>query len=105
MHRAILEGAPQVDHIDGDGLNNQRSNLRPATQAQNMANSRKYSTNTSGFKGVGWHKAAKKWRADITFDYKTRYLGLFPTAEDAARAYDSAAKSLFGVFACLNFPA
>lgn len=92
------------DHIDRDYHNNQRSNLRIATKQQNNFNRSKASNNTSGYKGVSWHKCSKKWRATIKRDGVAKHVASCLTPEDAARAYDKAAKELFGKFACLNFP-
>jgi hypothetical protein len=105
MHREITN-APNdmyVDHIDGDGLNNTRSNLRVCTNAQNQYNSRKPSNNTSGFKGVSWHKRNKKWLARIKVNNKQNNLGYFDSLIEAAQAYDEAAKRYYGTFANLNF--
>lgn len=103
MHN-VITGLSYVDHVNGDGLDNRRSNLRPATHGQNMANKRRYRNNTSGFKGVTWHGQRERWQARLWSDGKQHYLGLHDTAEAAARAYDEAASSLFGTFARLNFP-
>lgn len=104
MHNLIM-GSKGIDHIDGNGLNNQRSNLRLATAAQNNANARKQTRSTSSkYKGVYWQKKVSKWHVQITKDRKRIYLGLFLHEEDAAKAYDKAAKELFGEFAWLNFP-
>jgi hypothetical protein len=107
MHRLLL-GLPsgkEVDHRDGNGLNNRRQNLRTATSLQNNQNQRHMKPrNTSGFKGVSFHKQCKTWRADIRKDGKLIYLGLFPTKASAAQAYDDAARQLFGEFAAPNFP-
>lgn len=103
MHRLILLAKPgqQVDHINGDGLDNRDENLRFATQSQNMCNRRK--PHGKGYKGVFWSKRAKKWHSMIMFQ-KTRYhLGYFAHSERAAEAYDRAALALHKEFAFLNF--
>jgi hypothetical protein len=109
MHRLILPGVPEVDHEDGDGLNNQRDNLRAATRPQNNANGSKRPNHggrptSSRFKGVSWHKAARKWTAQIKDADRQHYLGCFADEIDAALAYDEAARVAFGEFARLNFP-
>jgi hypothetical protein len=101
MHRHVLN-APngmQVDHIDGDTLNNRRSNLRLATHTQNQQNKRRYKNNTSGFKGVYWDKQCLKWKALIAVNGKRKLLGLFNTPELAHSAYCAAANEHFGEFA------
>jgi hypothetical protein len=105
MHRLILgaRAGQRVDHRDGNGLNNQRDNLRLATQMQNTQNQRRKSNNTSGYKGVCRWKTSR-WQAYITVHKKRIPLGLFNNKEDAARAYDNAARQHFGEFAKLNFP-
>jgi hypothetical protein len=100
----FLTGWPLVDHRNGNGLDNRRANLRPATPGQNNANARRSRLNTSGFKGVSLHAHSGLWRAYITADGKTRHLGYFHSPEDGARAYDAAAIELFGEFARPNFP-
>ena len=108
MHRLIVtrSGAAvdgkQIDHIDGDGLNNCRSNLRVSTTSQNHANRRPNRNNTSGFKGVTWNRRWKKWLAQIEVAGHNYYLGGFDDPCDAARAYNEAALKHFGEFACLN---
>jgi hypothetical protein len=104
MH-TLIAGWPRVDHQDGDGLNNQRSNLRPATATQNSANRRKQSAPASSrYKGVSWRKDDGVWTAQIYRGRRQTYLGRFTSAEDAARPYDAAARELWGEFAHLNFP-
>ncbi len=104
MHREITnaEAKESVDHIDGDGLNNRRENLRRCSQQQNCANRGPSRNNTSGFKGVSWQKG--KWRVGIKIAYRRIYLGSFDDIGEAARAYDDAARRLYGEFARLNFP-
>lgn len=107
MHKVIAQSMGllgETDHIDRNGLNNQRQNLRECTHAQNMANKDLRTDNTSRYRGVSWHSSAMKWTAFITVNQKTRYLGLFNSPIDAAIAYDVAAKHYFGEFAVLNFP-
>ncbi len=101
MH-ALLVGKG-CDHIDMNGLNNTRANLRLATRAQNAYNRVAQANNTSGLKGISWHKRDKKWRAQITVNGKNNQLGYFDTPEEAARVYDAAARDLHGEFARLNF--
>ena len=99
MH-ALLTAWPQTDHADHDGLNNQRANLRPATQFQNAGNQRKLVGKSSRYKGVS--RQCRRWRASIKVDGKSRHLGLFACEEDAADAYDRAAREAFGNYAHLN---
>lgn len=105
MHRLILDCAPreQGDHWNHDTLDNRRNNLRKVAPVHNHANQRLSSANTSGFKGVSWHKDAGKWMAYVKIHRRRKYLGLFSNAKEAAEAYDKAAKELFGEFAHLNF--
>lgn len=103
MH-TFLTGWQRVDHINGNGLDNRRSNLRQATETQNKRNRRKPKGSSSIYKGVGWQVYAQKWQAGITVNYKRIHLGLFENEEDAAKAYDQEARIRFGKFATLNFP-
>jgi hypothetical protein len=103
MHRLILGLPPErpfVDHVDCDGLNNRRSNLRIATRQQNSSN-RDCLGNKSGFKGV--FQNGKSWTARIRFNKRLINLGTFPDPTDAARRYDIEAMRLFGEFARPNF--
>lgn len=122
MHR-LLMGLPKgdkrlVDHHDGDGLNNQRHNLRVCNNSQNTANSKKSGGRSSQFKGVSKFTDNKKrkhkehvpkeyWKSEIRVNKKSIFLGLFPYTPEgeiaAARAYDEAAKKYFGYFSKTNF--
>lgn len=99
--RELLEKEEFVDHIDGNGLNNQRSNLRIATPAQNAANSQIPKNNKSGYKGVHWRDDRNGYVAQIGFNRKRLWIGVFATAEEAYAAYCDKAKELFGEFARL----
>lgn len=104
MHRLIMDSPTnlQIDHIDNNTLNNQKSNLRPSTQAQNCWNRKISSSNTSGYKGVTFIKRIDRWQADIYHNYRRYRLGSYLTKEEAAQAYNTKAKELFGEFALLN---
>jgi hypothetical protein len=102
MHKLLIPGMEWVDHKDGNGLNNQRNNLRQCTPVQNGGNSIKKRRNKSGFKGVSWSKSHGRWEACICIDYKTKHLGKFKNIQDAADAYDRAAEARFGEFAMTN---
>ncbi len=99
FHTTGRWGPPTIDHRDGDPTNNRWRNLRRATRSQNNANSCRPRHNSSGFKGVCFHRVARKWQASIGKDRRTIYLGLFATKEDAHAAYVAAAHKLFGEFA------
>ncbi len=106
MHRLITR-APKgkvVDHENGDGLDNRRANLRVCDHRQNRRNhQRPRKGGASRFHGVGWWKRDQKWRAKISVDGRTIHLGYFADEEDAARAYDQAAREHFGEYASTNF--
>ncbi len=97
MHRFIL-GLPKgiVDHINRDGLDNRRSNLRVGTMSQNLMNQRKICTSNSPYKGIHFDKWSGRWQARIQMSRKKYTLGRFDTPEEARDAYRSAAKELFG---------
>lgn len=97
LGRALVRGE-EVDHIDGNGLNNRRSNLRLASRTQNNQNKRRYCNNRSGYKGVHWNKQRGKWQADIRVNGKLKYLGRYSLPEDAYAAYCVAAATYFGNF-------
>jgi len=109
MHRQIA-GCPrtlEVDHKDGDKLNNCRENLRLCLRAQNNAASRRGGGKYSRYRGVSYDKkrvAVKKWIAQISIDGRMKRIGLFLTEEEAAKAYDRVAMKTHGDFASLNFP-
>ena len=105
MHDLIMGTRPgeQIDHKSGDGIDNRRTNLRPTTNALNQANRRRVRSK-SGFKGVSWDSTKKQrpWRAHITIRGRMKFLGAYSTPEEAACAYDVAARKHFGEFACTN---
>lgn len=105
LHRFLLgvdERFTFVDHINGNGLDNRRENLRTCTPKENSVNSQNRS-GSSIYRGVGWSKQSDKWLARISNDGRLIHIGLFDEEEDAARAYDAAAQRLHGSFARLNF--
>lgn len=106
MHRLILpcEAGMTVDHINRNGLDNRRSNLRIATHAENVNNQVRRSSNSSGFKGVYWKKEHNAWLSQIRSGGRSWFLGYFSDPVLAAIAYDQAAQALHGEFARVNFP-
>lgn len=104
MHRLIISAGigDEIDHKDGDSLNNCRSNLRFVTRAQNLQNRRANRNSTSQYIGVYWENYTSKWCAAIKKDGKTKKIGRFDSEEDAARARDQVAKE-WG-FLKMNFP-
>ena len=110
LHRFLLnvnDPLIEVDHINGNPLDNRRCNLRQATKRQNRANTGKRKNNTSGYKGVHYTKRRshlfKPWAAYLGTLGKNRFLGYFESAIEAAKAYDKAAFEMHGEFARLNF--
>lgn len=104
MHRAIM-GDPDgkcVDHVDGDGLNNRRENLRVCSHKENIRAQRPQEGRSSQYRGVSWYKRLEKWRAAIKVDGKEIWLGVFREEDEAAEAYDRAALKHFGEFAYTN---
>lgn len=107
MHR-VIANAPKgrvVDHINGDTLYNVCWNLRLVSQHENCANARFWRHNTSGYKGVCWHKQSKCWRAYITVGQKQKSLGLFDDILDAVKARQEAEEQLWGEYAWTNIVA
>jgi hypothetical protein len=106
MHKIVAErmGLPDccIDHKDGNGLNNQRSNLRPATNAQNLWNRAKQKNNTSGYKGVSWDASRGKWMAQLKCQGRKVLHRRFADKIEAAQAYNETALKYFGEFAVLN---
>jgi hypothetical protein len=107
MHRIILEqmghkNFTYSDHRNRNKLDNRRCNLRPATDSQNQHNASKRKDNTSGYKGVSWHKRAGKWHARICVNGKRISLGYYVDPKEAARAYNVAALKYHSEFAVLN---
>lgn len=106
MHRLIMKAqkGQEIDHINHNGLDNRKCNLRFCTHSQNQMN-RRIQKKTSEYKGVHWDRVTKRWQSAIKQNQKLIFLGRFANKKEAAMAYDEAASKLFGEFACLNFPA
>lgn len=105
MHRLIMNAQKeqQIDHRNGNGLDNLRSNLRICTMQENFRNAKLRINCSSKYKGVSRYKPMNKWRVAITLNYKYIHLGYFDSEVEAARCYDTKAKELFGEFARTNF--
>lgn len=100
MHRLILPppAGMQVDHINGNKLDNRRENLRLASNAENCRAARERKVYTNPYRGVSWKAANRKWQAAVCSDGKRKYLGLFDTPEEARDARNRAAKLVHGEF-------
>jgi len=104
LHRLVI-GAKKgeyVDHIDGDKINNTLSNLRICTKQQNEFNQKLRTDNTTGYRGVSYHRQSNKYRACINIGGKQIHLGLFESPHEAARAYNLKAVELYGEYARIN---
>lgn len=101
LHVLIME-QKYIDHVNGNPLDCRKSNLRSATDHQNMANTNRLKTNTSGYKGVSWVKSRQKWYVYIQVHGIRMHIGYYDDPKDAARAYDTAAVECFGAFARTN---
>jgi len=106
LHRWVMRAPAglDVDHINGDRQDNRKKNLRLCSRSQNMQKAKKRSGTKSRFRGLSWDRTRQKWMVTIQADAKLTYIGRFDDEEEAARAYDAAAKRLHGEFANLNFP-
>jgi hypothetical protein len=106
MHRRILDlkfgDGKYTDHVNHNELDNRQKNLRICTNRENLCNRPKQHNNTSGYKGVSWHKRNKKWQAYTYVDSRKKHLGLFKSKIKAAQVYNEAAIKYHGKFACLN---
>lgn len=106
MHREIIKAKDGqcVDHINHNGLDNRKANLRLATRSQNAQNRRKPNNSSrSKYKGISFNKREKKWNARIQVDGKQKFLGFFRDEVEAAKAYDEAARKYHKEFAVVNF--
>lgn len=106
MHRMLMIPGPAqvVDHVDDDGLNNMRENLRLCSNAENTARQRRTeNSGSSRFRGVSWNRRDHNWRVSIRVRGSSHFLGHYDEEQDAARAYDAKAVEMFGEFARLNF--
>lgn len=106
LHNLVMNvpNSSGVDHIDRDKLNNQKHNLRITTNSIQGQNRGRFKNNSTGFRGVSYHKGHNKFQASIKFNYQAIHIGYFETKEEAARAYDKMAITLFGITAEVNFP-
>lgn len=104
LHRYLIDTDKEtIDHINGNPLDNRKTNLRPATHRENSYNAKVSKNNKSGYKGVWWSRDKRKYCAEIHINRKKIHLGYFTKPEEAAKAYDKAAVQYFGSFAKTNF--
>ena len=106
MHHQIMGKPPkgfEIDHKNGNGLDNRRCNLRLCTRKENAINGRSHKDSKSKYKGVSWYRRGAKWHAQICPSGKKIHLGYFDSEIEAAKAYDQAARKYFGAFANPNF--
>jgi hypothetical protein len=107
MHREILglqhRDGKISDHINRNGLDNRKENLRIVSMSENTMNHKLYCTNTSGYHGVSWDKNKNKWRASLHIKKNGKHVGYYSDPIEAAYAYDMAAKKYYGEYATLNF--
>jgi HNH endonuclease/AP2 domain len=103
MHRLLMPGAKEIDHINGNGLDNRLENLRSCTRQQNSMNRSGIDGTSSQYKGVSWDNWSKKWKAYVHYNGKQINLGRFVDEIEAAKAHDTKAIELYGEFAWLNF--
>ncbi len=105
MHRVIMKAhkGQEIDHVDGNGLANVKSNLRFCNRSQNAQNKRPHKYASSKYKGVSRSNRTAKWKAQIMYNYRNHSLGYFDDDIEAAKAYDAKARELFGEFAHTNF--
>ncbi len=105
MHRVVLNApnGTEVDHTNGNGLDNRRANVRLCNHSENSYNRRRCKNKTSKYKGVSWFQSGNKWRVTIRVNKKQISLGYFKSEVEAALTYDRAAIKYFGSFAKLNF--
>jgi hypothetical protein len=105
MHRQILNFPDKIiDHVNRNGLDNRKSNLRLCSKSENRINCKKHKNNTSGFRGVSWHPLIKKWQVRIQHNNISVHIGYFSEKIQGAKSYDKKAIEFFGKFVVLNFP-
>lgn len=103
MHALLLDFPQIVDHVSGFTLDNRRANIRACTSQQNACNARKSIGKTSRYKGVSWHRRSQRWQVYVSRHHRPVYVTSSKCETAAARAYDAAARDLYGPYARLNF--